>query len=169
MAVAKSQAGFIRFLVLPTFERFCAHVNSEFGNFLVQRLKVQISFWNEARRLAEFRRGGRSVMVLNRLRKLSSRGLTAVSEESGSKKNPPELSALTQNATDNVDAESVGLEKAIGPLNATLRSETLVSDPGDVQMQEAYIDSRKMADKGSINSMSAPHSLSYTNLNNTHQ
>ena len=168
VAVAKSQAGFIRFLVLPTFERFCAHVNSEFGNFLVQRLKVQISFWNEARRLAEFRRGGRSVMVINRLRRLSSRGKKAALEESGTNKKSPELLASTQNATDNADAEYVGEDSAMEPIFATLRSETLLSDPGDVQTQDTKIDDRRMAEKGSINSMSAPHSLSYTNHSNTH-
>lgn len=72
VAVAKSQAGFIRFLVMPTWTRLCVYVGGKYGSFWKNRLKAQISYWNESRRLAEFKRGGRTVMALTRLSRMSS-------------------------------------------------------------------------------------------------
>jgi hypothetical protein len=179
VAVAKSQAGFIRFLVLPTFRRFCEHVGGEFANFLVNRLKAQISFWNEARRRAEFRRGGRTVMVMNRLRKMSSRNVkvpsTVMEEEQsgaggsdgvgGGASVSGHSRAYNKSASvpDAPSRESAPLlppsERADGRENAPspLRSETVMSDPGDPAVAGREIDQRSMVDR----TLSAPHSLTH--------
>ena len=87
VAVAKSQAGFIRFLVMPTWTRLCVYVGGKYGSFWKNRLKAQISYWNESRRLAEFKRGGRTVMALTRLSRMSSQRSIDLDDTFGHKTN----------------------------------------------------------------------------------
>jgi hypothetical protein len=51
IAVAKSQAGFIRFIVYPCYSRFCTQADQ--GNFWMSRLRDQESRWNAAAAAAQ--------------------------------------------------------------------------------------------------------------------
>ena len=142
VAVAKSQAGFIRFLVMPTWTRLCVYVGGKYGPFWTARLKAQIAYWNESRRLAEFRRSGRAVIALSRLSKISS---TEQDDES------------TTNSSDsnNNSGPPVGKIRASVDTNeieiriAQLRSITSQNTTSD----EDHIDHRQMIDKRATRSL----------------
>ena len=121
-------------------------------------------------------------MVLNRMRRLSSRNLkvpsTVLEEDSteGNTGNLPEskLSSLrTERAPDapsqkpllppspSASASGSGAEVPIGDEGTAmpLRSETVMSDPGNQQDNVNFVDDHEMSDR----TLSAPHSLTHAN------